>query len=272
MKGIILAGGNGRRLNPLTDVTNKHLLPVYDKPMIFYPLHTLIEAGIHDILIVTGKEYAGGFLKLLGSGREFKCKFTFEVQEDALGIAHALALAEDWVDSENSAVILGDNIFEDTVAAEINDFRSGAHIFLKETLDAHRFGVAEIQGKKILNIEEKPSNPKSSFAVTGLYLYDRTVFHIIKTLKPSLRGELEITDVNNEYIKQGKMSSSLIKGHWTDSGTFESLYRANEIARDMVQAGRSTPFNNLVNERKQRSMEMLKKTPNPIDTVSKVSN
>lgn len=258
MKGIILAGGNGRRLNPLTDVTNKHLLPVYNKPMIFYPLHTLIEAGICDILIVTGKEYAGGFLKLLGSGREFKCKFTFEVQEDALGIAHALALAEDWICSENSAVILGDNIFEDPVARAINDFRSGSHIFLKETSDAHRFGVAEIQGKKILGIEEKPAKPKSSFAVTGLYLYDRTVFQIIKTLKPSLRGELEITDVNNEYIRQGKMSYSLIQGLWTDSGTFESLYFANRIARDMVHAGGSTPFDKVIQRRRQGKIRLEK--------------
>lgn len=249
MKGIILSGGNGRRLNPLTDVTNKHLLPVYDKPMIFYPLQTLIETGIRDILIVTGKEYAGGFLKLLGSGREFGCKFTFEVQEDALGIAHALLLAEDFVDSEDCAVILGDNVFEDNLAAQVNHFRSGAHIFLKEIEDAKRFGVAEISGDKIISIEEKPIQPKSNLAVTGFYLYDAAVFDIIKKLKPSGRGELEITDVNNYYVASGKMQCTILSGKWTDCGTFESLYRANTIARDLVLSGRQTPFEILIQNR-----------------------
>lgn len=233
MKGIILAGGNGRRLNPLTDVTNKHLLPVYDKPMIFYPLNSLLQTGIRDILIVTGKEYAGGFLKLLGSGRKFNCRFTFEVQEDASGIAHALGLAEDFVDGEDCAVILGDNIYEDDFASEINHFNSGAHIFLKEIADAKRFGVAEINENKIIEISEKPVNPKSNLAVTGFYIYDNEVFKIIKMLKPSGRGELEITDVNNHYIKEGKMNYSIVNGDWTDAGTFESLYRANTIVREM---------------------------------------
>lgn len=263
MKGIILAGGNGRRLNPLTDVTNKHLLPVYDKPMIFYPLQTLLSAGIKDILIVTGKEYAGGFLKLLGSGREFGCKFTFEVQEDALGIAHALALARDFIDTESCAVILGDNIFEDDFALHMQKFRTGAHVFLKEISDAARFGVAEVKEDKIITIEEKPLKPKSNLAVTGLYLYDSSVFNIIQTLRPSGRGELEITDVNNEYIKTSQMSYTLIQGKWTDSGTFESLYRANTIAREITLAGKKTPFDDLIQERNQRS-EMLKK----INTVN----
>lgn len=234
MKGIILAGGNGRRLNPITDVTNKHLLPVYDKPMIFYPLNTLLQTGIKDILIVTGKEYAGGFLKILGSGRKFGCRFTFEVQEEAGGIAHALLLAEEFVEESDCAVILGDNIYEDNFAAEINHFNSGAHVFLKEMADAKRFGVAEIKGNKLISIEEKPAEPKSNLAVTGFYIYDNEVFKIIKTLKPSGRGELEITDVNNFYVKKGKMSYSVLNGNWTDAGTFESLYRANTIAREIA--------------------------------------
>lgn len=252
MKGIILAGGNGRRLNPLTDVTNKHLLPVYDKPMIFYPLNTLIQTGIREILIVTGKEYAGGFLKLLGSGREFNCRFTFEVQEEALGIAHALYLAKDFVDSDDCAVILGDNIFEDNLAGPVNEFRSGAHIFLKEIEDARRFGVAEIKGNKVARIEEKPANPKSNLAVTGFYMYDNTVFDVIKNLKPSGRGELEITDVNNEFIRLNKMTYTALQGHWTDSGTFESLFRANRIARDLSISGKTTPFNELIKKRNEQ--------------------
>lgn len=254
MKGIILAGGNGRRLNPLTDATNKHLLPVYDKPMIFYPLNTLLQTGIRDILIVTGKEYAGGFLKILGSGREFGTRFNFEVQEDALGIAHALGLAEDFADSEDIAVILGDNIFEDNLAAQVNHFRSGAHIFLKESDNAQRFGVAEIKGDKIIGIEEKPANPKSKYAVTGLYIYDAGVFKIIKNLKPSGRGELEITDVNNHYVREGKMGCTILSGEWTDAGTFESLYRANTIARNLVLGGEETPFEELVRNRSQRNV------------------
>lgn len=254
MKGIILAGGNGRRLNPLTDVTNKHLLPVYDKPMIFYPLHSLMETGIREILIVTGKEYAGGFLKLLGSGREFGCKFSFEVQEEASGIAHALGLTEDFVDGDDCAVILGDNIFEENFAEAVNYFQSGAHIFLKEIPDAKRFGVAEIKGDKVVKIEEKPEQPKSNLAVTGFYLYDSKVFNVIRSLKPSGRGELEITDVNNAYITEGKMTYTILSGQWTDSGTFESLFRANQIARELVLSGKQTPFEKLIKERNQRTL------------------
>lgn len=271
MKGIILAGGNGRRLNPLTEVTNKHLLPVYDKPMIFYPLNTLMQTGIRDILIVTGKEYAGGFLKLLGSGREFGCKFTFEVQEDALGIAHALALAEDFADESDIAVILGDNIYEDNLAPAVNYFKSGAHIFLKETPDARRFGVAEVKGDKITGIEEKPLRPKSNYAVTGFYIYDSEVFKIVKTLKPSGRGELEITDVNNYYVKEGKMRYTVLEGGWTDSGTFESLFKANEIARKMALDGKKTPFEDLVRNRNQRSVGSALKSTEAISPTKNLS-
>lgn len=239
MKGIILAGGNGRRLDPITHVTNKHLLAVYDKPMIYYPLDTLIKAGIKDILIITGKAHAGGFLSLLGSGKAFGARISYEVQEEAGGIAQALGLADEYVDSDNCAVILGDNIYEDDFSVVIEEFnqKGGAHIFLKEVTDAERFGVAELDGDKVVHIEEKPSNPKSNFAVTGLYLYDSEVFNIIKGLKPSARGELEITDVSNHYINAGKMRASFVEGEWTDAGTFESLYRASSVARKISLAG-----------------------------------
>jgi len=188
MKGIILAGGTGSRLHPLTKVTNKHLLPVYDKPMIYYPLNTLIRAGISEIMIVSGRGHAGHFLELLGSGTDFGVRFTYEIQENAGGIAQALGLAGDWADNEDVAVILGDNIFQDDMRAEVASFRDGAKIFLKEVPDARRFGVAELRGKKVVSIEEKPENPKTNYAVTGLYLYDPDVFSVIRTLKPSGRG------------------------------------------------------------------------------------
>lgn len=233
MKGVILAGGNGRRLSPVTNVTNKHLLPVYDKPMIYFPLQKLLEAGIKEILIVTGREPAGDFLRLLRSGREFDCKFTYEIQEEAGGIAQALGLAEDFAEGDNVAVILGDNIFEDNFAEEIKNFdgQKGARLFLKEVPDPHRFGVAELNGENIISIEEKPKDPKSNMAVTGLYLYDNDVFKIIPDLNPSGRGEMEITDVNNYYLKEGLLKAHFVKGDWTDGGTFESLYHANRIAR-----------------------------------------
>lgn len=232
MKGVILAGGSGSRLYPLTKVTNKHLLPVYDKPMIYYPLQTLIDAGISDILIVSGRGHAGHFLELLGSGTEFDARLTYEIQEEAGGIAQALKLAEDFAKGEAIAVILGDNIFEDSFKKEFNDFKGGAEIFLKEVPDAKRFGVARIEGKSVISIEEKPTDPKSNYAVTGLYLYDNDVFEIISTLKPSDRGELEITDANNLYIEDGKMSFSIVKGFWSDAGTFESLFRASELVKN----------------------------------------
>lgn len=231
MKGIILAGGFGTRLMPLTKVTNKHLLPVFNKPMIYFPLQTLLKAGLKEILIVSGPEYSGHFLRLLGSGRDFHAKFTYEIQDEAGGIAQALSLAEDFVDKDNSAVILGDNIFEDDFSEQISSFRGGAKIFLKEVPDANRFGVAEIKGDKVIGIEEKPKNPKTNYATTGFYIYDSQVFDIIKKLKPSARGELEITDVNNHYIKKNKMEYSILKGFWSDAGTFESLYRASTLVR-----------------------------------------
>ncbi|MCZ7380698.1 MAG: sugar phosphate nucleotidyltransferase [Candidatus Methanoperedens sp.] len=232
MKGLILAGGTGSRLYPLTKVTNKHLLPVYDKPMVYYPLQTLIDAGIDDIMIVSGRGHAGHFLELLGSGSEFGVHLTYEIQEKAGGIAQALSLARDFADDGSITVILGDNIFQDNVQDAVESFKSGAMIFLKEVPDAFRFGVAEIKGNQIISIEEKPKLPKSNFAVTGLYIYDASVFDIINTLKPSGRGELEITDVNNEYIRLDEMSYSLLSGYWSDAGTFESLFRASELVRN----------------------------------------
>ncbi len=232
MKGIILAGGSGTRLAPMTKVTNKHLLPVYDKPMIYYPLNTLVQAGIKDILIVSGRGHAGHFVELLGSGREFGAKVSYEVQEEAGGIAQALSLCEKFSDYEKVVVILGDNLFEHGIAPIVEDFKSqekGAKILLKEVADPHRFGVAELAGDRILSIEEKPTQPKSNLAVTGLYMYDSQVWDVIRTLKPSGRGELEITDVNNYYVQQGTMSFGILDGWWTDAGTIESLYRASTL-------------------------------------------
>ncbi len=233
MKGVILAGGTGSRLYPLTKVTNKHLLPVYDKPMIYYPIQTLIDAGIKEIMIVSGRGHAGHFLELLGSGVDLGVRFTYEIQEEAGGIAQALYLARDFVDKSNVTVILGDNIFQDKAYDIIQRFNSGAHIFLKMVSDAQRFGVAEVDEDrmKVIGIEEKPKNPKSNYAVTGLYIYDEYVFKIIETLKPSSRGELEITDVNNYYIQRGDMGYSILKGYWSDAGTFDSLLKAGNLVK-----------------------------------------
>ena len=236
IKGVILAGGTGSRLNPCTRVTNKHLLPVYNKPMIYYPLQTLINAGIKDILIVSGIEHAGDFLKLLGSGKEFNVRLTYEIQDEAKGIAQALSLAEDFIDADKLVAILGDNIFEDNIKRHVADFLNksdGAKIFLKRTLDAQRFGVAEINGTKIVGIEEKPKAPKSNYAVTGLYMYGNEVFQIIKSLKPSKRGEYEISDVNNKYIKKKHMLYTILNGFWSDTGTFDSLLRASEFVKKL---------------------------------------
>jgi glucose-1-phosphate thymidylyltransferase len=236
MKGIILAGGLGSRLYPCTKVTNKHLLPVYNKPMIYFPLMTMVRAGLTDIMIVTGGNYAGDFLSILGNGKEFGLKdISYTYQEGEGGIADALKLTEDFAEGENIFVILGDNIIEDDVTENIKMFerqKIGASIFLKEVGDPERFGVAEIKNRKVINIEEKPKKPKSNYAVCGLYLYDNKVFNIIRKLKPSGRGELEITDVNNEYIRNGEMSYSIIKGWWTDAGTFESLFRASKLVAE----------------------------------------
>jgi len=231
MKGIILAGGTGSRLYPLTKVTNKHLLPVYNQPMIYYPLYTLVNAGITEIMVVSGRGHAGHFLELLGSGAELGVRLTYEIQEKAGGIAEALGLAESWADDANVAVILGDNIFQDNVRADVTSFTNGAKIFIKNVPDAQRFGVAELKGDRVISIEEKPSHPKSSYAVTGLYLYDPEVFSVIKNLKPSGRGELEITDVNNTYLRKGCMHYSVLQGYWSDAGTFDSLLRASMLVQ-----------------------------------------
>ncbi|MBM3699976.1 MAG: spore coat protein [Actinobacteria bacterium] len=233
MKGIILAGGLGTRMYPCTKVTNKHLLPVYNKPMIYYPLLTMVNAGLKDIMIVTGGNYAGDFLRIIGNGKEFGLKdISYTYQEGEGGIADALRLAENFAENEKIFVMLGDNIIEDDIREDIKSFKKqpgGAKIFLKEVPDPERFGVAEIENGRVVNIQEKPRKPNSNLAVIGLYLYDNTVFDIIKTLKPSQRGELEITDVNNAYIKNKAMAYSVIKGWWTDAGTFESLLKASNL-------------------------------------------
>jgi glucose-1-phosphate thymidylyltransferase len=234
MKGIILAGGTGSRLYPLTKVTNKHLLPVYDQPMIYYPIKTLVDAGINDILIVTGGNNSGDFLRLLGSGREFgDIHLNYTYQEGEGGIAAALRLAEHFAAGGKTCVILGDNIIDGGIRAAADAFReqeSGARLLLKEVPDAERFGVAELRDGRIVGIEEKPSAPKSHYAVTGIYFYDQTVFDKIGTLKPSNRNELEITDVNNAYIREGNLTYSFLESWWTDAGTFESLARASRLA------------------------------------------
>jgi glucose-1-phosphate thymidylyltransferase len=236
VKGIVLAGGTGSRLFPLTKITNKHLLPIFDKPMIYYPIQTLVGAGIKDILLVTGGRNSGDFLRLLANGKEFGLKhFGYTYQEGEGGIADALALAEHFADGEKICVILGDNIIEGSIAGAVRAFEQqerGARILLKEVPDAGRFGVAEMQDNRIVGIEEKPAQPKSNYAVTGIYMFDGTVFDKVRTLVPSGRGELEITDVNNAYIREGTMTFSFLDGWWTDAGTFESLLRAaNLVAR-----------------------------------------
>ncbi|MCD9189488.1 MAG: NTP transferase domain-containing protein [Pyrinomonadaceae bacterium] len=236
MKGVVLAGGLGSRLFPLTKITNKHLLPVYDQPMIYYPIQTLVNAGIDDVMIVTGGNSAGDFLKLLENGEDFGLKrLSYAYQRGEGGIAAALALVEDFADDEPICVVLGDNIIENNIRQAADDFRKqekGAKILLKKVHDPQRFGVPELDGGKVLRIEEKPQNPKSDLAVIGIYFYDSTVFEVIKTLKPSGRGELEITDVNNHYINEGTMSWSELDGWWTDAGTFESLLYASKLVAE----------------------------------------
>ena len=242
MKGVILAGGLGTRLHPLTKVTNKHLLPVYNKPMIYYPIEALAAAGIRDVLIVTGGNSAGDFLKLLGNGREFGLPtMNYTYQEGEGGIADALRLARHFADEQSICVILGDNIFEKSIRHAVEAYQrqgQGARILLKRVPDPQRFGVAELDGARVVHIVEKPKDPKTDMAVTGIYMYDRTVFDIIETLVPSHRGELEITDVNNHYIDKGQMSWSELDGWWTDAGTFESLLRANNL---VAETGANNP-------------------------------
>jgi glucose-1-phosphate thymidylyltransferase len=232
LRGVVLAGGTGSRLRPLTKVTNKHLLPVGRNPMIYYPIEKLTRVGIEEILIVTGVEHMGDVVALLGSGREFGCRFTYKVQDEAGGIAQALSLAENFANGGAIAVILGDNIFQASLkdyARRFMDQGSGARLLLKQVSDPDRFGVAEVREGRVLGIEEKPEKPKSNYAVTGIYFYDGSVFDVIRTLKPSGRGELEITDVNNWYVRSGQMGCDVLAGWWTDAGTFESLIRANEL-------------------------------------------
>jgi glucose-1-phosphate thymidylyltransferase len=236
MKGVILAGGLGSRLSPLTRITNKHLLPVYDRPMIYYPIQALINIGIDDILIVTGGAHAGDFLMLLGNGSEFGLKhIDYTYQEGEGGIAAALLLAEYFSDGGKICVVLGDNLIERNVVRAADAFRAqerGAKILLKETPEAQRFGVATIRGDKVVGIEEKPKNPKTNYAVTGIYFFDGQVFDIIRSQKPSARGEMEITDVNNVYIERGQMTYDFLDGWWTDAGTIESLYRASKLVNE----------------------------------------
>ncbi|QQR84201.1 NTP transferase domain-containing protein [Candidatus Peregrinibacteria bacterium] len=233
MKGIILAGGTGSRLSPLTKVTSKQLLPVYDRPMIYFPLQTLLKAGIKDILIIVSPEHSGDFMELLGSGKELGAELRYEVQDKPNGLAEAILIGEDFIDGKPCALILGDNIFTDDMSEVIQSFQSGAHVFVKEVHDPERFGVVEMNGDQVVSIEEKPETPKSNYAQTGLYLYDSTVVAKAKSLAPSKRGELEITDLNRKYLDEGSLKATVVKGEWIDAGTFESLFRANQVIREL---------------------------------------
>lgn len=233
MKGIILAGGSGTRLRPLTKVTSKQLLPVYDKPMIYYPLETLMKAGIKDILIIVAPDHAGDFLKLLGSGKELGCKFTYEIQDKPEGLAQAFIVGQNFIGNDSVTMILGDNLFEDDFSEAIQGFQSGARVFAKEVPDPERFGVVEFDdNNRALSIVEKPSEPRSSYAVTGLYIYDNTVVKKSLALQPSARGELEITDLNMVYLQEGTLDVAMVEGRWLDTGTFESLFEATVFARE----------------------------------------
>ena len=235
MRGIILSGGSGSRLKPLTKITSKQLLPIYDRPMIYYPLNTLIKAGIKEILIIVAPERAGDYLNLLGSGKEFGVKFTYEIQDKPEGLAQAFIIAENFIDQESVAMILGDNIFEDDFSDEIKSFTSGAKIFAKKVLDPERFGVIKLdENLKPELIIEKPKEKISDLAVTGLYVFDNRVVEIAKNMKPSERGELEITDVNNWYLQKGELEVAMVNGEWLDAGTFDSLLRAQNIAKEKL--------------------------------------
>ena len=236
MRGVILAGGTGSRLHPITNVTNKHLLPVGRYPMIYFPLHAMIDAGIEDILVVTGPEHMGHIVNLLGSGRQWDVQFTYRVQDAAGGIAQALGLARDFARDDRMLVILGDNVFDTPLNAFVQSFErqgEGARILLHRVPDPSRYGVPELSGDRIVGIEEKPKSPKSDYCVTGIYAYSSDVFSVIDTLEPSARGEMEITDVNNYYIHQGNLAYDILDGTWTDAGTFESLEVAHALAQDL---------------------------------------
>ena len=241
MKGVILAGGKGERLYPLTRATNKHLLPVGREPMLYHPVRQLVGAGIDDILVVTSPDHMGDVVRCLGSGSDFDCSFTYKVQETARGIAHALALAENFASGERVVVLLGDNVFVSPIAPYVQEFRqqeNGARVLLKEVGDPERFGIAALDERQVVEIEEKPNRPKTNYAVVGCYMYDEQVFNIIRGVKPSGRGELEITSVNNAYIEREQLQYSIYEGRWMDTGTFESLLAANEI---MMQYGNHAP-------------------------------
>ncbi len=235
MRGIVLSGGLGTRLRPLTKITSKQLLPVYNRPMIYYPLNTLIAAGIKEIMIIIAPERAGDYLNLLGSGQQFGVKFTYEIQDKPEGIAQAFLIGENFIDNENVTLILGDNIFEDDLSSAISSFKSGARIFAQKVPDPERFGVVKFddQGKAEM-IVEKPQEKISDYAVTGLYVYDHRVVQAAKEIKPSARGELEITDVNNWYLKRGELDVSIVEGEWLDTGTFDSLLKAQQFAKDKM--------------------------------------
>ena len=258
MKGIILAGGSGSRLYPLTKVTSKQLLPVYDKPMIYYPLYTLLNAGIKDILIIISPERSGDFLNLLGSGKQFGARFTYEIQDKPEGLAQAFIIADDFIGDDSCAMILGDNIFTDDFSSSVKNFKSGSLAFVKQVHDPERFGVVEMNDGKVISIEEKPEVPRSNYAQAGFYIYDNKVVEYAKNLKPSLRGELEITDLNNIYLQNGELKAEIIKGDWIDAGTFESLYMATNIARDnKLSLSNKTSLKVTINQPKLK-MNLLK--------------
>lgn len=236
MKGIILSGGSGTRLSPLTKMTSKQLLPVYNKPMIYYPLNTLLKAGIKDIMIIIAPDHAGNYLNLLGSGRSFGARFVYEIQDEPRGLAEAFIIAESFLDNDNVTMILGDNIFEDDFTEDIKSFKKGGRIFAKEVSDPVRFGVVEFdKNNKAISIEEKPKNPKSNFAIPGLYIFDNQVSQIAKQVQPSARGELEITDIHNFYLQKGELDVRTFNGDWVDAGTFDSLLKAQTIAKEKLQ-------------------------------------
>ena len=231
-----MSGGSATRLRPCTKVTSKQLLPVYNRPMIYYPLNTLLKAGIKEIMIIVAPEQAGDYFNLLGSGNHFGAKFTYEIQDEPRGLAQAFIIAENFIDQENVVMILGDNIFEDDFSEEIKNFKKGGKIFAKEVFDPQRFGIVEFdKNQKVISIEEKPEHPKSNYCVTGLYIYDSRVVNIAKNLKPSARGELEITDINKAYLKIGELEAAMVKGEWVDAGTFDSLLYAQNLAKDRLQ-------------------------------------
>jgi glucose-1-phosphate thymidylyltransferase len=236
MKGIILSGGSGTRLRPLTKMTSKQLLPVYNRPMIYYPLNTLLKAGITEIMIIIAPEHAGNYLNLLGSGKEFGARFVYEIQDEPKGLAEAFLIAESFLDNENVTMILGDNIFEDNFTEDIKSFKSGGRVFAKKVPDPTRFGVVEFDEKmQAVSIEEKPTNPKSDYAIPGLYIFDKRVSEIARNVQPSERGELEITEIQNRYLEMGELDVRTFEGDWVDAGTFDSLLEAQKLSKEKLQ-------------------------------------